>query len=147
MPHCRSRMLLPSDASTSDRSRIGGARTPVNGWFHFVGALLAVAGLVAERDRPRREAPPAEVPSGVEPHRMPQHDLLVPVPHAHGEEALAALLHEAEAQAVGLRRPAGDRAAVAVVALVVTGAGAQRREVALESPLEPYDVLHVSAPE
>lgn len=39
-------MLLSSDAFTSDRSRTGGARTPVNGWFHFGGALLALAGLV-----------------------------------------------------------------------------------------------------
>jgi hemolysin III len=45
MPHCRSRML-PSRESTADRSRSGGPREPVNGWFHFAGALLAAAALV-----------------------------------------------------------------------------------------------------
>src|SRR3712207_784382 len=45
MPHWRPRML-PSRASTSDRSRSGGLREPVNGWFHFAGALLAAAGLI-----------------------------------------------------------------------------------------------------
>jgi hemolysin III len=29
-----------------DRSRSGGERAPVNGWFHFAGALLAAVGLV-----------------------------------------------------------------------------------------------------
>jgi hemolysin III len=29
-----------------NRSHIGGTREPVNGWFHFVGAILAGAGLV-----------------------------------------------------------------------------------------------------
>ena len=38
--------MLPSRASPSDRSRSGGLREPVNGWFHFAGALLAAAGLV-----------------------------------------------------------------------------------------------------
>lgn len=35
-----------SRSNTPDRSRSGGARTPVNGWFHFAGALLAAAGLI-----------------------------------------------------------------------------------------------------
>ena len=44
--------MPPSAASrsdsdrSSDRDRFGGERTPVNGWFHFAGALLAVVGLV-----------------------------------------------------------------------------------------------------
>lgn len=29
-----------------DRSHTGGRREPVNGWFHFAGALLACAGLI-----------------------------------------------------------------------------------------------------
>ncbi len=38
--------MLPSSASALDRSRTGGDRAPVNGWFHFAGALLAAVGLV-----------------------------------------------------------------------------------------------------
>jgi hemolysin III len=38
--------MSPSDVPALDRSRTGGTRTPVNGWFHFAGALLAAAGLV-----------------------------------------------------------------------------------------------------
>lgn len=38
--------MLPPRAPESDRSRSGGVRTPVNGWFHFAGALLAAGGLV-----------------------------------------------------------------------------------------------------
>ena len=38
--------MLPSHVPASDRHRSGGARTPVNGWFHFAGALLATAGLI-----------------------------------------------------------------------------------------------------
>ena len=45
MPHLRARMV-PPHSSASDRSRSGGERTPVNGWFHFAGALLAAVGLV-----------------------------------------------------------------------------------------------------
>ena len=45
MPHCR-RHMQTSCPSVSDRSRSGGPRERVNGWFHFAGALLAAAGLV-----------------------------------------------------------------------------------------------------
>jgi hemolysin III len=38
--------MLTADTPTPDRSRCGGPREPVNGWFHFAGALLAAAGLV-----------------------------------------------------------------------------------------------------
>jgi hemolysin III len=38
-------MSLPHP-HTLDRCRTGGIREPVNGWFHFAGALLAVAALV-----------------------------------------------------------------------------------------------------
>lgn len=33
-------------AHALDRCRIGGTREPVNGWFHFAGAILACAALV-----------------------------------------------------------------------------------------------------
>jgi hemolysin III len=38
--------MLPQDTAPLDRSRSGGTRAPVNGWFHFTGALLAAAGLI-----------------------------------------------------------------------------------------------------
>src|SRR3712207_9541123 len=45
MRHWRGPML-PSAVPTSDRRGTGGERIPVNGWFHFAGAILAAAGLV-----------------------------------------------------------------------------------------------------
>lgn len=45
LPHLRLDMP-PSRTLLLDRSRTGGERAPVNGWFHFAGALLAAAGLV-----------------------------------------------------------------------------------------------------
>lgn len=35
-----------SSGHALDRSHVGGRREPVNGWFHFAGALLACAGLI-----------------------------------------------------------------------------------------------------
>jgi hypothetical protein len=94
----------------------------------------------------RGEALSAEVALRIQPHRVAKDDVVVSILNAHRDEALAGLLHVAEAYPLTLG-PRCRGVAIAILALVLAAARAERAEVALVAALVSNDVLHGNPPQ
>src|SRR5687768_3175896 len=150
-PSITSTTLTPSTTSALHVDRLPDARADRPQLLLLLSVRLedvaeqGARRAVIDRDRLRREPLAAEVALRVEADGMAEDDVLVSILHAHGDEPLAGLLHEAEAHAVGGLRPRLREVAIAIVTLVLASVRAQRAKVALVTAFVSNDVLHDSS--